>query len=139
MINHNIFELKKLIQAKDYETILDLGDEFYKKTDYHTAKMFLIEGLKDTKVFKSNYDDKTGELTFLDVGYYFVILGKIYLHEGNKFRAGESFVKAVEKIMDRYPITEFDNAIEEYELEELLEQTGYKHKAYTGWFGSDYI
>lgn len=137
IISSNIFELRKLIQTRKYETILEFGEKYYEKSEYDTAKLFLTEGLKNTKAFEINYDDDTNQLMFLDVAYYFVLLGKIYLSEGNKFRAGENFVKALEKIVDRYPMNEFDQIVEKYQLEELLEDTGYKHKAFSGWFGKD--
>jgi hypothetical protein len=84
-----------------------------------------------------NDDEETGEITWLDGGFYFKMLGEIYLKENNKFRAGECFVNAIEQIINQYDIKEFDEIVEEYELKELLEKTGYKHKAFSGWFGKE--
>lgn len=137
IIETEIFKLKKLSDQKDVEAILDIAEEHISKGEFDLAKTYLLEGLRDTKLLDINTDPEKGEIRVLDGGYYFKLLGEIYLKEGNKFKAGESFVKAIEEIIDDYEIEDFDKIIKEYKLEELLDQTDFKHKAFTGWFGKE--
>lgn len=137
IIESHIFNLKTLSNTGNYELILEKAEEFYNKGALEEAKIFLNEGLKDTRLL-STYDVEKKEETTLDIGYYFSLLGRIYLAEKNKYRAAECFLRAMEEIIDQYEIADFDRMVEKYQLEKLLQETGYHHKAFTGWFGKEH-
>lgn len=89
----------------------------------HAVKKDTSKAIKLYQQFCKEHRKQRVKIDLIEV---LMKIGHLHMKEGNKYRAAEAYIEAVEQIIGDYQGKERSRAFKRYKIEKYLEKTGHK-------------
>jgi TPR repeat protein len=127
------FPSKEKIKTKKAEKELLQKAEEGEYSNFHLLAWMYESGhavKKDTsraiKLYKQFCKEHRKARVKIDLIEVIMKVGHLHMKEGNKYRAAEAYIEAIEQIIGDYQGKERDRAFKKYKIEKYLKKTGYQ-------------
>ena len=127
------FPNKEKLEAKKIEkSLIQKAEEGDYLLFHFLAEMYVSGRVveKDTSkaigLYKKFLKEHSKRRVNIDPIEVLIKIGHLYMDEGNKYRAAETYIEAILQIIGDYKGKERDKAFKRYKVEKYLAKTGYQ-------------
>lgn len=93
---------------------------------YEHGNIIKKNNIKAIELYKRFCKEHRKQRIKIDLIEVLIKIGHLHMKEGNKYRAAEAYIEAVEQIIGDYRGKERDRAFKRYKVEKYLKKTGHQ-------------